>query len=164
MNMKSPFDQRALQEVEGYLELGMLEDALVALDKLSPGLQISLEAISLRMEVYKASKDWSRAREIAEQLSQLQPNESCWFIDLAYATRRSESIEAAKKILLSAETRHPSEPLIKFNLGCYLAQTGDLSGAKAYVDKAISLEPSFRKIALEDPDLAPIRKALLLKI
>jgi hypothetical protein len=44
-------------------------------------------------------------REIAKRLADFQPNDIQWITSYAYATRRAESIRAAKEILLKAEAK-----------------------------------------------------------
>jgi Tfp pilus assembly protein PilF len=74
-------------------------------------------------------------------------------ISLAYATRRAESIQAAKEILLNAEPRFPKEAVIEYNLACYFCQTGDLQNAKNYLKKAFKIDLNWRMAALQDEDL-----------
>jgi len=81
-------------------------------------------------------------------------------ISLAYATRRADSIEAAKEVLLNAEPKFPREPTIKYNLACYFCQTGGVQNAKNYLKKAFELDPNCRMAALEDEDLKPLWESL----
>jgi tetratricopeptide (TPR) repeat protein len=77
-------------------------------------------------------------------------------VSYAYATRRAESIAAAKEILLNAEAKFPKEAIIKYNLACYFCQTEDIETAKNYLKKAFEIDPSWRSSALEDEDLKPL--------
>jgi len=138
----------------------MLKDANDELDKITPERRADPEVFEIRHYIHMEAKKWPMAAEIARRLTILKPNDSGWKINWAYATRRAESIEAAKKILLDAEKHHSQDAQIKFNLGCYMSQLGDLEAARAYVKKAIDLDQSFQKQALEDPDLEPIRESL----
>ena len=83
-----------------------------------------------------------------------------WPISLAYATRRAQSIEAAKSILLEAVERLPDEPMLHYNLACYECQLGDVEVAKARLAHAFGLEPKCRFMALDDADLAPLWDSL----
>ena len=67
---------------------------------------------------------------MAKCLLNHDPAEVQWSISLAYATRRAESIEAAKVILLEAVERHPKEPILHYNLTCYECQLGEVEVAK----------------------------------
>jgi len=96
----------------------------------------------------------------AKQLLALEPTEPQWAIALAYATRRAESIDQARLILMEALDRHPLEPLIHYNLACYDCQLGDVPSAKEFITRALRLKPSMGVMALEDEDLEPIWASL----
>ena len=56
---------------------------------------------------------------VAKKLVEWNPGEPGHFVDLAYATRRTESIDVAHAILKRAEGLHPNDAKILFNLACY---------------------------------------------
>ena len=81
---------------------------------------------------------------MTERLADFQPHEIQWTISLAYATRRVDSIHAAREILLNAEPKFPKEPVIKYNLACYFCQTGEIQNAKNYLIKAFEIDLNWR--------------------
>ena len=81
------------------------------------------------------------------------PREVHWIVSWAYATRRAQSIEAAKVILLDAVDNHRKAAIIHYNLACYECQLGDLEAAKKYLDVAFRLDKKYRIRALDDEDL-----------
>ena len=83
-------------------------------------------------------------REIAKRLADFQPDDIQWTISLAYATRRADSIQAAKEILLNAEPKFPKEAAMKYNLACYFCQTGDIQNAKNYLKEAFVIDFNWR--------------------
>ena len=93
---------------------------------------------------------------VAGKLVEWNPGEPGFFVNLAYATRRAESIEPAREILIRAATLHPADGTIQYNLACYEAQTGRVDAAKAHLKKAISIDAKFRLMALDDSDLEPL--------
>ena len=99
-------------------------------------------------------------QEIAKRLADFEANDIQWTISLAYATRRAESIQAAKDILLDAEPKFPKEPAIKYNLACYFCQMGDIQNARNYLRKAFEIDLNWRIAALEDEDLKPLWESL----
>jgi Flp pilus assembly protein TadD len=103
---------------------------------------------------------WRALRLAAAELVRRQPREPGGWVTWAFATRRSRSIIEAEQILLEAEVRHPREPTIQFNLGCYACLRGDLTEAKRRVRRAIALNSLFRAHATSDPDLDALRAAL----
>ena len=151
------FPQRRISFAQGYLALGMVAEAAAELEQLSPADADRPEAAAVRLAVLHEQKKWVEVRELSRAMLRRTPGEPALWVTWAYATRRSESLEAAEKILREAEAQHPVEPTIQFNLGCYACQRGDLISARAYVDRAIALDPKFAQLAATDPDLAPLR-------
>jgi Flp pilus assembly protein TadD len=70
--------------------------------------------------------------------------------------RRYLDLQTAEKTLLEAQKRFPEEATIPFNLACYACQLGRLDEAREKLAKAIEMEPSFKKAAIEDEDLKAI--------
>ena len=52
------------------------------------------------MEIYQGLKNWKLMQTVAKQLTEYGSEEPKWLLAWAFATRRAESIEAAKTILL----------------------------------------------------------------
>jgi Flp pilus assembly protein TadD len=111
------------------------------------------------MAVLQERKEWRKLAALAAALCDRTPEDAGVWITWAYAVRRSETLAAAEKILLNAERRHPHEPTIQFNLGCYACLRGDLVTAKHRVERAVMIDARFRDAAETDPDLAALREA-----
>ena len=154
-------DHRLLTAASGYCELGMFPEAKSELDQISPDESHSIEVIKGWLEVYSGLREWVPMQALAEKMTVLQPDEPDGWIARAYATRRAESIAAAKVILLEALQRYPGEPMIRFNLACYDCQLGDLQSARVYLEHAIKLHPGLKAAALGDPDLEPLWESLV---
>jgi tetratricopeptide (TPR) repeat protein len=150
---------RRLSYAQGYLELGMLQEAAAELDQIPAPACDSSQVLALRLALLQEQKNWNALRLAAENFVRREPQEAGGWITWAYATRRDQSLTAAEKILLEAELVHPDEATIHFNLGCYACQRGDLKEARRRVNRAVALEKSFRALAATDPDLAPLREA-----
>jgi tetratricopeptide (TPR) repeat protein len=89
-----------------------------------------------------------------------EPEEVDWTAAWAYATRRAESIEAARFILINAVERMPNVAIFHYNLACYESRSGHLEEAKSRLKRAFELEPKYRIKALEDEDLEPLWSSL----
>ena len=148
-----------LSHTRGYLELGMVEEAASELDRVPELSASEFDVRVLRALVLQEQKHWVRLVPLAGGLAREKPEDAGWWIMWAYATRRAASLPAAEKILLEAETYHPKEATIQFNLGCYACQRGDLTSAREHVDRAIKLDGHFSEAAATDPDLAPLRES-----
>jgi tetratricopeptide (TPR) repeat protein len=155
-----PPDQQHWQAAVGYVELGMFQDANDQLEKIDPFNRAAPEVLSVRLAIYHGLKKWELMREIAKRLADFQPNDIQWITSYAYATRRAESILAAKEILLNAESKFSREAIIKYNLACYCCQTGEIENAKNYLKEAFEIDPTWRIAALDDDDLKPLWDSL----
>jgi len=93
------------------------------LDKIDPFNRAAPEVLATRLAIYHGLAKWELMQEIAKRLAEVQPDDKTqWMISLAYATRRADSIQPAKEILLHAEPKFPKEGIIKYNLACYSCQ------------------------------------------
>jgi hypothetical protein len=153
-------DRQHWQAAAGYVDLGMFLEADTELDKIDPFNRAAPEVLAVRIEIYRGLEKWELMQEIAKRLAEFQPDEIDWTISLAYATRRADSIQAAKGILLNAEPKFPKEAVIKYNLACYFCQTGDINTAKDYLKEAFEIDLNWRMAALEDEDLKPLWESL----
>lgn len=151
-----------LSHVRGYIELGLLEDAVAELNQIPLSERDRTEVLALRAIVLQETKSWTELREVAGQLLHRHPEMPDWWIMSAYATRRAEGLDSAEKILVEGARRHPQVATIQFNLGCYACQRGDLQGATSYIKNAIALDQHFQTLAATDPDLDALRKQSLI--
>lgn len=153
-------DQRHLTAAEGYAALRMFLDADAELDEIDPDVRHVAEVLAVRLEIYRGLKKWELMQTVAGRLARHDPDNVQWAILLAFATRRAQSIGAAKSILLEAVERHPAEPILHYNLACYECQLGDIEVAKARLAHACKLSEKCRLMALDDADLEPLWAAL----
>jgi Flp pilus assembly protein TadD len=148
--------QRHVLASSGYLELGMLDDAALALEEIEPEDKTRTEVLGARIALYITAKKWDMAAAVASHLVKVEPENEAWWINLAYSLRRSEGIEQAEAILLRAQAIHPKVAIIAFNLACYASVTGRMEDAKERLRNAIELDKDVRKLALDDEDLKPL--------
>ena len=111
--------EKQIQAAVGYLELGMLFEANEEIESLAPKLKTSSPVLCVRMEIYRSAKNWTLMEVVARELWKRHPDDSAYWINLAWATRRSESIEAAQIILLEALEKFPNGPLKRIKKQVY---------------------------------------------
>jgi tetratricopeptide (TPR) repeat protein len=159
MPLEEP-DRQYWQAAWGYVELGMFTDAAKELEKIDPFCRATPEVLAVRVAIYHGLKKWDLLQIVAKKLAEFEAQNLYWIVSYAYATRRVESIEAAKEILRNAESRFPKEGIIFYNLACYECQIGRIDSAKEYLKRAFEIDPSWRLQALEDEDLKPLWDSL----
>ena len=130
------------------------------MEEIDPFCRHLPEALVARLAVYHGLKKWELLAAVAKRLTEWNPKEPGFFVELAYATRRCESIHAAHAILTRAAGLHPTDATIQFNLACYEAQMGRLELAKTHLKRATQIDAKFKLLALEDPDLEPLWESL----
>jgi Flp pilus assembly protein TadD len=94
--------------------------------------------------------NWDMAAAVASHLVKVEPQTAGWWISLAYAVRRSESVEKAEAILLRAQAIHPKVAMIPFNPACYASVTVRTEEAKERLRHAIELDKDIRGLALDE--------------
>jgi tetratricopeptide (TPR) repeat protein len=155
-----PPHQQYWQAAVGYVELGMFTEADSELDKIDPFCRAAPEVLGVRLAIYRGLKKWELMQQIAKRLKEFQPDNVQWTISLAYATRRTYSIDVAMEILLDAEAKFPREAAIPYNLACYYCQLGEMEKAKCYLEQAFEIDLNWRKAALDNEDLRPLWDSL----
>jgi tetratricopeptide (TPR) repeat protein len=148
--------QNQVLAATGYRELGMFNDAAQALEDIEPEERTRKEVLGARVDLYVAAKKWDMAAAVAGYLVKVEPENAVWWLNLAYATRRCESIERAEAILLRARKLHYDNALLEFNLSCYASASGRMGEARSRLRRAIELDKALRKLALDDEDLKPL--------
>src|SRR5215510_12631557 len=102
----------------------MFDEAVRTLDEIETEDGTRSEVLGARVDCYLAAKKWSLAAKVAANLVEIEPENASWWINLAYATRRIESVEKAEALLGRARQLHPDNPIIAFNFACYACVLG----------------------------------------
>jgi len=81
--------------------LGMFDAAALVLEEIAPEDKTRNEVLGARVNLYMAAKKWDMVVAVASHLVKVDPQTPGWWISLASALRRTESIEKAEAILAS---------------------------------------------------------------
>src|SRR5205823_11832921 len=111
-------DKEFFNAAVGYTQLGMFLEANEQLENIDPFNRVAPEVLALRVDIYSGLKKWDLMQEIAQRLHECFLRDVQWVISYAYATRRAESIDAAKTILVNALPKFPREASIYYNFAC----------------------------------------------
>ena len=109
--------------------------------------------------IQQEQENWELAQEIARGLRLEFPDEEDWWISDAYATRRCESVEKAREILLEGLVAHSDSSLIRYNLACYACVLKSPGECLDFLKEAVRGEEKYKLMALEDEDLKDVREA-----
>ena len=78
-----------LMAAEGYLELGMTDDAMREFMNLPREAKFSIEGLTLLMEIHRAEEEWPEMESVAERLWAADPGNVIRWIDWAIASPSS---------------------------------------------------------------------------
>lgn len=131
----------------------MLDHAAMELEKIPPEGRMQRDVLASRCRIFMEAKQWDAMRDVAKHLVSIEPKTLQHWIWAAYATRRAESIEAAREVLKRAWAFLPEHPHLFYNLACYACQMGRREEARNLLQRAIEGDQALRTMALDDPDL-----------
>jgi predicted Zn-dependent protease len=147
------------QCASGYLELGMPEEALTELAGAEEG---SSHVMHLRVEALFQLQRWGEAAVICLPMLQRESGQPSWWIQTAYALRRSRSLAEAEVVLQAGFQHHPDDLLVAYNLACYACVQGREDEARGLLERAMrASRAEVLKMAAKDPDLLGIRPWVL---
>jgi Flp pilus assembly protein TadD len=142
--------QRRVLASRGYLELGMFEDATLALEQINAEDKTRREVSHATLIVHLAAENWDMAVAIAADIVKAEPKKPGTWILLARAVRHAGSVEQMEMVLFKARAWHPRDPLILFKLACCASVTGRIEEAKLRISNAIDLDENVRRLALHE--------------
>jgi tetratricopeptide (TPR) repeat protein len=157
ISMIDTSSQMILLAAEGYLELGMLDDARREYESLSAKAKHCAEGLTLLMEIHRAAGNLTELESVAEQLCIIDSDNVDRWIDLALVLREETSIESARELLLEAADRFPNTAMVHFHLARFECSLGNLAVANEHLGQSKKLCPVCRVLALTDEaDLLPL--------
>lgn len=146
-----------LRAASGWLELGLPDEALSELERLSPEDLNSPEAKHLKVLVLMECKIWNAAADLARLLCADDPLNEEYFLQAAFCLHETGDTLAARNWLLRGPKSLLEMPTFHYNMGCYLWVLGEHDSARTHLGEAFRLEPSLAEFAKTDRDLRGFR-------
>jgi len=152
--------RRRVRYALGYMGLGLFAEARAELKGVAEQEAWLPTVRSAQVDYHIARRQWKKTVAVAALLAGDHPQvENAW-IGWAYALRELQRIDEARTVLLEAERHHGKHSaVLHYNLACYDALLGALASARARLERACRLDPGFKAVAQNDPDLQALRAA-----
>lgn len=131
----------------------MVADAREELGRISRVDERKPEVLGIWVELYLAEERWEEMADLSRDLAKDHHDQTQWWVHWAYALREQQQVKEAKEVALRGLERHPDEPILHFNLACYLSLLGEFDEASDHMNRAISLDKRFEEESVQDPDL-----------
>lgn len=148
--------QRALRAADGYLYLGLADEALAEVDEV-PAQEVEEPEIQLaRNRILLHLRRWKEVEALAALAIERHPERDEFTVQRAFALHKMKKGSEALEVLDKAPEWIRRTGILHYNLACYEAQLGDKKTAKQCINVAIQMNEAMRKNAKADPDLRGI--------
>ncbi len=152
---------RKILTAQGYMELGLFEEARTELVALPKEAWDRAEVLETWVLCLMGEKRWQEALEMSTRLCVLQPKEPSGFIHSAYCLHELGRTAEALELLQGGPRSLRAKAVFFYNLGCYCAKLGRVEEARKLLEKSFEMDNGLRRVAKKDPDLAELRSQLL---
>jgi tetratricopeptide (TPR) repeat protein len=149
--------QRTICEAEGYLELGMMEHALGALQRRGKLVHGSGRACYLMGESLRELERYREAIVPLRRCAELMPDDIHVALALAWCYKRLGKLDQAIDQLERAVRVDPGEAILHYNLACYWSLARNRMLALSYLARALEIDGNFRDLVPDEPDFGPLR-------
>ena len=149
-----------LEKARGYIELGMLDEALRQIDALPSQKRGTPAAQEMRIIISLNRGDLDEAFALSEDLCDLHPESHAGFIQGAYCLHAMERTQDAIDFLQAGPGTLRDEPVYFYNLACYELALGKRQAAVTWLKQSLEMDPTFREKVKTDTDLAEILEEL----
>jgi Flp pilus assembly protein TadD len=144
-------------QAEGYLELGLPQQALNVLARLGTAGESDARTLYLQGEALRSLERYADAIAPLRKVAELEPENTQVLLALGWCHKRCGRIDLAIEALEAALATDGDEPLIRYNLACYHSVAGNKRAALTFLEQALSLDPNYRLLIDHEPDFDPIR-------
>lgn len=146
-----------LREAEGYLELGLFQQALEVLERLPEADRESFQALLIRAEILRHAEQHQAALEIFSRIIEQDPDNVGILLSMGWCHKRVGRIDLACADLEKAKLVDPENALVLYNLACYYSLAGKNREALSHLEQALRQNPDLRKLIDGESDFDPLR-------
>lgn len=151
-------DTHFLSFAEGWMELGDCQSALDELELISKPCHEHFDVLQVRWHIYNRMQEWEMCLSVSMRMIEVRPDQPQGWINHGNTLFYLERFQEAYDLLLPVLKRFPHDEAIPYNLACYQCQSGNLSEAREWLERALKVGDSKRvkQMAINDPDLTPL--------
>jgi tetratricopeptide (TPR) repeat protein len=171
--MNSVGQQHLLRQASGFLELGelllapdqpvptaslpLLHRALSTIEAIEPPLRQEPETMLLEAETLRALGHFEAALPLFRRAAATVPKRIEPWLGIGWCLKRLNRLDEAIEKLREGVDASPRQPVLHYNLACYLSLAGNVQPAIEHLTKAIAIDRRFRDLTQVEPDFDPIR-------
>ncbi len=148
---------RAIEEAEGYLELGMIEHALASLQRRGTLIHTNGRACYMLGEALRELARYEEALPPLERSADLLPDDIHVLLALGWCYKRTGQLGKAIAALEKAVRIEPGEAVLHYNLACYWSLGRNRTLALRFLTRALEIDGNFRDLIPDESDFNPLR-------
>ena len=145
------------REAEGYLELGLPQQALNALNRLGNPVDCGTTTQYLLGETLRSLERYGEALVPLQRAAQADPENVHVWLALGWCYKRIGRLDQAIQALDKAVAADPAEPLLHYNIACYYSLAGSKPQALEHLSRALALDSQYRYLIDDESDFDPLR-------
>lgn len=149
--------RRTIEEAEGYMELGLVEHSLRALQRRGALVHGNGRACYLLGETLRELGRYEDALVPLERSAALMPDDIHVFLALGWCFKRTGQLAKAIDALERAVAVDAGEAILHYNLACYWSLARNRTLALRYLSRALDLDSNYRELIPDEPDFNSLR-------
>ena len=148
---------RAIEEAEGYTDLGMPEHAIRALQRRGALVHGNGRACYMLGYALRELARYEEALLPLERSADLLPDDIHVLLALGWCYKRTGQLAKAINVLEKAVKVDPSEAVLHYNLACYWSLARNRNLALRFLAQALEIDANFRDLIPDEADFNPLR-------
>lgn len=152
--------ERRIIAAQGYVELGLFDEAQIELSPLTADMHERVDVIEITLLCLMGAHRWAEALALAMRLCQQEPSEPGGFIHAAFCLHELGRTAEAVDVLSRGPAALRTKPVYYYNMGCYHACLGHFDKSLVYLERAFEMDGTLRQHARKDADLDCLRAQL----
>lgn len=152
--------ERKIIAAQGYVELGLYEEAREELSPLPAAMHERVDVIEITLLCLMGRQQWAGALALATKLCQQEPAEPGGYIHAAFCLHELGKTAEAVDVLSRGPASLRTKPVYYYNMGCYHARLGHFDQSLSYLERAFEMDGDLRQHAKKDRDLDALRVRL----
>ena len=145
------------RQAEGYLEIGMPQQALDALERLTRAQSLGSHGLYLRGKALADLGRYADALTPLGEVARVDPENIHVRLIQGWCHKRIGRIDLAVRDLETALRSSPDDALLHYNLACYQSLAHNKRRALRHLSRALVLDASFRTLIDGESDFDPLR-------
>ena len=157
LDLTSLFDDR--WSLDAHLKTAMADRAIECLSQVNNPQGFKPHVLFLKGQAHRVAGRLAMAANCLEQSTRLDPENVHSLLALAWCYKRIDRVDLAIETLQQAITVDAESAIVRYNLACYWALTGNVKQTVRYLAMAFEIDSKYRDMVAREPDFDLVRES-----